>query len=224
METTLVAELRREFDRAVPTPGVAPFPTATPTATPTPAPTPTSTPVPPATTTTVVLTPTDDAYVRSGQPNKNTGSEDILNLNANRDGLARFDVSVVPSGSTVFTSTLSLVAISVGNTSTEKNYTVHRVLADWDEGSVTWNSPGSDADVHFTAAATDTTLITATSTYSWDVLTDVSAFVGGSATNYGWRVIWDSNNGGSNKQVTFGSKEQASALDRPVLTIVYVPP
>ena len=230
LSATFTSELRGQSDRIVPTPGAAPFATATPTATPvptatpTPGPTPTATPTPGATSTTVVLSPTDDSYVRSSQKNINSGTEDVLNLNSLRDGVVRFDLSAIPASSTVSSATLTLEAVTVGSDTSEKHYTVHRNLADWDEGTVTWNTPGSTVNVHYTGTATTSTLITIAGTYTWDVAADVTEFVAGTATDYGWRVIWDSNTNGSNKQVNFGAKEQSVVANRPTLTVVYIPP
>lgn len=165
-----------------------------------------------------------DAYLQSGSPNANNGTNVVMDLNNTRDGVVRFDISSIPAGSTVIAATLTLVATGVGSASAVKNYSSHRILVDWTEGAVTWNTPGSTADLHFTSSITDTVAVSTTGSYNWDVLSDVSNFVSGTTVNYGWRIIWSSNTSGTSKQVDFGTKENITASNRPVLSVTYTPP
>lgn len=162
-----------------------------------------------------------DSYVQSGSPNVNNGSVTVMDLNDTRDGVVRFDISAIPSGATVTSATLTLVATAVGSASSVKNYGAHRILADWVEGTVTWNTPGSTSGTHFASSPTQTIAVSTTGSYSWNVTSDVASFVAGSAVNYGWRVIWSSNTSGTSKQVDFGSKENITVSSRPVLSVTY---
>ncbi|MBI1934205.1 DNRLRE domain-containing protein [Candidatus Peregrinibacteria bacterium] len=168
--------------------------------------------------------PSGDSYVQSGSPNANNGSKIMIDASDTRDGLVRFDLSAIPSGATITSATLTLVATSVGSASAVKNYGVHRVLADWAEGTVTWNTPGSAAGTHFASSPASTTAVSVVGSYTWDVAGDVTGFVGGSATNYGWRIIWSSNTSGTNKQVDFGTKENGTAANWPSLAVTYTLP
>lgn len=165
-----------------------------------------------------------DSTLKSGAPNSNFGDDTVMDLNDARDGIIRFDLSTIPAGATVTSATLTLQAVSVGSGSAIKNYGVHRVLVDWQESTVTWNSPGSTADVHFAASPTSLTAVQGTGAYDWDVTSDVAAFVSGAAANYGWRIIWSSNTSGTNRQVSFGTKENGNPSNRPILTVIYTLP
>lgn len=165
-----------------------------------------------------------DAYLSSGSPNVNNSTNVIMDLTNTRDGVVRFDISSIPTGSTVTAATLTLVATAVGSATAVKNYGSNRILVDWTESTVTWNTPGSTAGSHFASSATDIIAVSATGSYNWNVLNDVASFVAGSAINYGWRIIWSSNTSGTNKQVDFGTKENATAGNRPVLSVTYTPP
>ncbi len=165
-----------------------------------------------------------DSYLQSGSPNVNNGSEIVMDLNNTRDGVVKFDISAIPSGSTITSATLTLVATGVGSATAVKNYGAHQILVDWDESTITWNTPGSTAETHFAGSPTETIAVTGIGSYNWNVVSDVANFVNGSATNYGWRIIWSSNTSGTNKQVDFGTKENSTSGNRPVLSVTYTPP
>jgi len=169
-----------------------------------------------------IFNSTADAYLASGSPNQNHGSETIMDLFDGRDGLVRFDVSSIPAGSTVTSATLILVVPSVTGLNT-KNYGVNRILVDWNEGTVTWNSPGSTAGTHYATNPTASALIPGAGTYNFDVTADVASFISGSATNYGWRVKWISNISGTPTQIDIGSRENSTPANRPTLTVAYTP-
>lgn len=136
---------------------------------------------------------------------------------ATRRGLVAFDLSSIPSGSTITSATLKLMTTSTyGNTRT---IAAHRATSSWTEGTVTWSN--------FAAAFNGTA--TATASVSWsgshavrtfDVTTDVAAFVAGTSSNYGWLI---KDNGEDNSQAYwgFGTKENGTSANRPVLTVVY---
>jgi len=164
-----------------------------------------------------------DSNLKPGVPNQNFGSETIMDINNDRDGIVRFNLSSIPAGSTVTSATLTLVVTAI-NGSNERRYSVHRVLVDWDESTVTWNNPGSTPGTHFASSPTATVTLSAVGTYNWNVTSDVSSFIAGTATNYGWRIIWTSNVSGTLTQIDIGTKENTTPSNRPTLSVTYTPP
>jgi len=72
-----------------------------------------------------------------------------------------------------------------------------------------------------TATSTATITSNQTGVVEWDVTADVAAFHSGAASNYGWIVKkTDESQAG---QVEFGSKENATSSNRPVLVITRGP-
>ena len=65
-----------------------------------------------------------DSHLQSGSPNVNNGSDVVMDLNNTRDGVVRFDLSSIPSGSTITSATLTVVATAVGSSTAIKNYSV----------------------------------------------------------------------------------------------------
>ena len=88
-----------------------------------------------------VIVASADTYILSGQPNENHGSDSSMDLNSSRHGLIRFDLSTIPTGSTITNATLTVVATAVGSNTSQKNYHVYRNLTDWGEATATWNTP-----------------------------------------------------------------------------------
>src|SRR5690349_790832 len=87
------------------------------------------------------ITPSDDAYVLTSQVNTNFGASGNLSVQAGAaTGFIRFDLSGVPSGSTLSKATLKLF---VGTVTTSGTFDVDRVNSSWTEKTVTQNSePG----------------------------------------------------------------------------------
>jgi hypothetical protein len=143
--------------------------------------------------------------------------------------LIRFDDIVgkgpgrVPRGSTVTSAILTVRGNDAGG---GKVY-VHRMLADWDASSVTWetaklggNSEGGiqaddkEATAPITSFATDRT-----GTFDIDVTATVKAWVAGTAPNHGLALTCDSTDGWD-----FDSSEADAVDHRPLLTITFTPP
>ncbi|MCD6358678.1 MAG: DNRLRE domain-containing protein, partial [Dehalococcoidia bacterium] len=143
--------------------------------------------------------PTDDAWVKqsSKDANKNFNGDkmdvDCSKSKNYRDSLVMFDISSVPAGATITQAILRVYVTDVASKNSERTIVngVYRVLAEWDENSVTWNSPGSTAGVHYADSPTDSAIIQGGTQdegkfKEWIVTDDVSAFVRGTASNYGW--------------------------------------
>jgi hypothetical protein len=166
--------------------------------------------------------------------------------NAPIRGLLKFDISSIPSGSSITSATVTLYCETEADT-TNVNVKFHRSLVDWIEGaqndaipgagenasiwnyknangSVAWNGgAGGGSGSDYAASATSTTLITDPTTYyDWNVKADVEAWLAGT-TNYGWWIINSSENtAGSRKKFT--SSDGSTEAYRPKLVVVYEEP
>jgi hypothetical protein len=129
----------------------------------------------------------------------------------------RFDLDAcsLPAGARVTAASLSLYLANAPPG--QRTYEVRRATATWAETTLTWDAQPA---VAATATAATSAGTSNGATISWSVLTDVQAFVAGSATNHGWRVADDTESSPGIREGQFGSSA-ASAGQRPVLTITY---
>lgn len=174
--------------------------------------------------TTCTLYPVADAMVDRNATTTNFGSATTLAVrkqagNRMKRSLLRFDIAScsIPAGAQVLSSTLQLRVITAPGTNV--TYGVHRVTESWAEGTVTYTNQPT-----LVAGATSS-IATGTSptSLSWSVLSDVAAFVQGSATNEGW-VIKDANEGNNPAvETVFGSLQNGTVANRPTLVIGYYP-
>ncbi len=164
-----------------------------------------------------------------------------------RRGLVRFDgiASELPPGAEITAVTLSLRANANGGNVIGRNISVHRLEGAWGEGSSSgsgqgspagtgdatwthrvfntdmWNSAGGD----FTGTASAVTnLSTGTGPVTWSsgqLTADVQDWASGASPNHGWILIADEQALGS--AMSFGTREQGQAANRPRLTITFTP-
>jgi spore coat protein A len=172
----------------------------------------------------------------------------VTNDGFRRRALVKFDVAgVIPPGATI--NSVSLTMTVDQSRAAAINISLHDLNKDWGEGAVncdntpgrgdqavdgdaTWNfairstsawtTPGGDGD--YAVGASATTLVgTANGPYTWadaNLATDVQDWLDNPATNFGWIVIADENQG--NKQAyRFLSKESTTP---PTITIEFTCP
>ncbi len=168
------------------------------------------------------------------------------NQNRIRRALAAFDVAAaVPAGATITGVELSLYCSA--SVSGDMAASLHRVVADWGEGTsnsgdpggqgaasttgdatwihrfyntATWAAPGGD----FTSAASASTLVASTGTYTWSgggMVGDVQAWLDNPGAAFGWLVRVNESVSGSAKR--FNTRESGAPEDQPRLRIDYVP-
>jgi hypothetical protein len=165
---------------------------------------------------------------------------------SSRRALLAFDLSSIPAGSTITGVSLTMF-MAQGQTPTQ-TVTMHRVLADWGEGSsnsgpsggngamattgdatwlhrfydsVTWASAGGD----FAAGVSASTLVGDVGSYTWTgpgLVADVQAWVDGTLPNYGWLMLGDEATASTAKR--FISREGSIESQRPTLVVEYVVP
>jgi len=191
-----------------------------------------------------ILDPAGDTYIRSGNPNQNQGTESILRVRPDGDNrtLIRFDqaaVAAVVGTRTVTSAQLELtIAENFDNWGPSgRTLDLHRLTQSWTETGATWScgddlEPGDpNPDCPATAWAMDgsgtrpwaasptaTVLMTngARGVVALDVTADVTAYLGGSAADFGW--LLKRTDEGPSGAVDFGSRESATA-PRLVLTV-----
>ena len=149
----------------------------------------------------------------------------------------------IPGDATI---TMATLALNLSKTpASARTATLHRVLADWGEGSSnaasqegdgttaatgdatwlhtfyntqTWTSAGGD----FEAGSSASRSISGAGPYTWSsagMVTDVQAWLDDPSTNFGWMIRGDES--GSKTAKRFDSREHPTAANRPTLTIEF---
>ena len=168
--------------------------------------------------------------------------------NFRRRGLVRFDVAgALPPGSTITGATLTL---SMSQAATEGNQLVelHRVLADWGEGTsnagaaggagtaatagdatwlhrffnaTMWTTPGGDFDAVMSAFQS----VGVAGVYAWSgpgVVADAQAWLAVPSSNFGWLLLGNETIVQSVKR--FDTREALAESARPKLELEFTPP
>lgn len=179
-------------------------------------------------------------------PNLHAGENGGGGGNLELRSLITFDISAIPAGSTVNQVSLRLIGNSNRGTSITVDTSLHRILANWGEGSSVpsnggggsggtstegdatwihrfsttplWETPGGD----FSAQASASLEVTENNLYTYSSLglvSDVQGFVDGTFDNFGWILIAE--DGGRAKR--FGSGDHPDEIFRPELVVDYRP-
>ncbi len=189
--------------------------------------------------------PSKDNSLRQDRPNDNIGGFTYLRLdgetNKSYRTLLQFDLSSIPSTASITNANLKLVATTVRTAGSARDISVYRITNAWDEGTtttnntvgisswntraagpITWTTAGGD----FNATAEATTSVAATGTYNWTGGTMnslIQNWVNGTNTNNGMLLKF-ATEGTSNDNKDFGSKENGTAGNRPVLSFDWSSP
>lgn len=197
----------------------------------------------------VTLSPVrDNTLFEDANGDTSNGAGPVLFAGNNGQCLTRravlmFDLAGgVPSGATIDSVVLALKVSNAPN-SVPREFTLHRVLWDWGEGSSyatggagasaadgdatwqyafypaqPWSMTGGDIDVVARAALT----LTGLGAYAWrgaHLAADVQSWLSRPATNHGWLLRGEES--GLNTARRFESREALEPADRPALTIYY---
>lgn len=170
-----------------------------------------------------------------------------VNTSGVKRSLLQFDVAgAIPANATITGVTLKLEASLISGSTTNVN--VHKVLAQWGEGTsdatgdestgaaattndATWTHrlyPGTTwttAGGQYNATASATAAVTGTGTYAWtspSLISDVQAWLNSPSGNFGWVLIGVES---GNTQKRFDSRQFiANAAQRPKLLVAYTLP
>ena len=157
------------------------------------------------------------AEVELGWDGDSTPFDDGLRI-----GLIRFDDlfhtngGPIPAGATILSASLSLTVYDAGDTAS-----LHEVLVDWDESSVTYNNFGGDAGATAGdeyAASTVANVLGSIAVQVVDVTNSVQGFSNNPSSNKGWIVV-----PGGSSGVIARSSEYGILSERPKLTVEYLP-
>lgn len=177
------------------------------------------------------------------------GLTGVIDPTTIRRGLIAFDVAGnVPAGATIDSVTLTLSMSRTHHASGPQPVNLHRVLADWGEGTsdaannegngtdattgdatwvysffdtVFWSTPGGDFSPTTSAGLT----VDQVGFYTWGptprMRDDVQSWLDQPATNFGWMLR--GNEGVIASAKRFDSRENPISADRPVLVVQYTP-
>lgn len=168
------------------------------------------------------MTPSDDAFIRSSSPASNFGVLPDIEVRpdngASRRGLVRFDLSPIPTGSTVTDASLYLFE---RDKKLDQITYLYRLTSPWSEEFATWDSPwstpGGDIDasqVYASFYPNQTSCM-----LEIDLTQLVQEWVDG-RPNYGFLLY----STGPNHILRYSSKENAATGEHPKLEITYLEP
>ena len=169
------------------------------------------------------LTSNADTYANSALSSigTNFGTATTLHVRADALGNKRtfvaFDIAscAIPAVARILTSSLSVYLATAPTAS--RTYDLHQITAGWTELGLTWsNQPATAAS----ATASVSTGTTGGVTLAASVLSDVSAFVAGTATNNGWQIKDRTEGGLTAREGQFSSREGSTP---PSLIVTYYP-
>lgn len=201
----------------------------------------------------VVITPTkDNTLYEDATGGTSNGAGQNFFVGQTRDGeerraLVAFDIAgQIPAGATIVSATLKLQMSRTNPTAGAQPIALHKVSADWGEGTsnasanegrgatatpgdatwlhtfsstAQWNTAGGD----FAPTASATTTVTDIGIYTWGstsgMVTDLQSWLDAPATNFGWILIGNETDARTAKR--FSSRENSTLTTLPQLTVVY---
>ena len=202
---------------------------------------------------TVSLTPAADTFINSGASNNNAGRTGWFDagrdgVNGVRRGLLRFDLSTIPTGSTITSTTLQLTVTKVpASGRVNSTFDLFRLLADWTEGTksgnngsgaspgeatwndrmrgmASWTAPGAKSNAVGTASAS--AAVASSGKYSWSgsgLVADAQFWVDNPSQNFGW-LLTSQAEGSSRSVRGFASREGGASAGTLVVNYTPAPP
>ena len=170
--------------------------------------------------TTVTLPVLQDASINAFSPTTPAGSAPILEsypwgAGYSRRFLVQFDLSSIPSGSTI---TSAKVKLTVSQPSGyNRTINAHTVTNSWNETNVTWSNLAGQFGA--TASASTLAIWPANSIVDWDLTNDVQSMIDGTISNNGW-LFMDSNESDWSQQFWFFHSKEG-VVSPPVIEVTY---
>ena len=192
------------------------------------------------TATPATATAVTDATVRQGSPTLNFGTLTSNNVSSgsaiNQRTYLQFDLTTcspaIPASAVIRLGTLRLYLTALPAVC--RTIDLFASTASWTETGITWNNqpfgaginnpPSGSRSGSFTAGTPVGCQNRTTGSYlvGGTVTSDVSNFVAGSVTNFGWMLRDDVEGSATTRTVTFSSKELATVAQLPQLVVTYV--
>jgi len=204
----------------------------------------------------VMLNPVADTFILDTSPTNNNGGTEGFTVGRDdnggtRRGLIRFDVSGIPSGSTILSAVLELTVTKDPPQPVNTNFHLYKLLLDWGEGDkvgsrpfnrgepatsgeatwearltgqAAWTTAGALDDV--TLAPSATTYVEGAGPYTWDSVSmtaDVQEWVNAVSQNFGWLIVCADELTPMTAR-KFGSREPTPNPSPPVLQVEFIPP
>jgi len=175
--------------------------------------------------TTINIYDVEDAYIDQTVPNGNFGSSVEVRSKPfapswSERFLLKFDLSSIPSNASIVSAKVVLTVTSFMSTSS--TIRAYRINDSWSESSVTWSNFSNDYDGTHSAQKTcawpNQNL---GSTRSWNLLSDVQNMHSGVIDNNGWLFRDKNLNSTTQAYWNFGSSENVTSANRPVLQVTY---
>jgi len=151
-----------------------------------------------------------DSYVSSSAPDNNYGSSQTLYIGTNYKALIKFDLSQY-QGKQIAYARLKIY-VSGGSNYANAIIEVHRILSDWNESEVTYNTLPN----YLNETVSNVTISGINQWYEFDLTNDIQYLIDNPSENYGWILIWNSDLTG---YITIHSKEGSNP---PILEIYYI--
>src|SRR5512137_391323 len=204
---------------------------------------------------TATLSSVADTFINGGIPGNSAGGNPWFDAGTDgqvtpgvRRGLLRFDLSSLPSGSTITSVVVQLTVTHVpGFGPVDSTFDLRRLTAAWGEGTnsgssgapavtgdstwtarilgtANWTVAGALNDAAATASASTAVGSTLNATYQWSgagLISDVQLWLGNSSQNFGW--LLQSRDEATPRTVRgFAARENGANV--PTLQIGYTPP
>jgi hypothetical protein len=140
---------------------------------------------------TIVFEPIDDATIDELYINQNSGSSDTISIRRysglELDGLMKFNLSTLPANVTIQYASLQMYYYHdlIENPGGHQ-LNAYRIMSDWNEETVTWNTRPSYNLTLSTSIIMPSTINT---WIFWNLTGDAQLFYYGHAPNYRWRMM-----------------------------------